>query len=188
MILLPDPNNKSLIKVFYHDSSTGVWFNQDEMYYANSKYKLNLFGNITNKHKIGEYFEFVFEYPDLNFSWKQKKNIKDTEIGDNSQTIGYVGNGPGCFGGIIKSEFTSDSLYDGSPPDKYNSWWFSVGAKNSFSEANKFPGMFVSSTNHALANKVTIWMRNNFYYLKNRSAGRYSIYKGIFFCNILLIS
>ena len=156
MILKPDPINKSFIKVFYHDSSTGVWFNKDEILYAKSNYKLNLFGNITEKYKINGYFEFIIDYGTAQISWKQAKNIKDTVATDTKQSIGFVDNGVSNFNGIMRSDVTDKALYDGMKTSGY--WWFCLGAlKNNYND-NSFPGIYSTSLR---VKKVTVWMRAN---------------------------
>lgn len=159
MHLEPFPTNKSLIKVFYHDSSNGDWFSIDELYYAKSSNKLNLLGNITDEYKINGYFEFIIDYGNIKISWKQKKNIKDTTSTDTSESIGYINNGVEHFGGLIRSDYPNNALYDGIHNSKR--WWFCVGAMDNTYSDYTFPGVFYSESNTIRTKTITVWMKIN---------------------------
>lgn len=159
MILTPDAVNKTLIKVFYHDSSAGVWFSSNELLYAKSQYKLNLIGNITDKYKIKGFFEFILDYGSTQVSWKQQKNIKDTTSSETSSSIGYVGNAGSYFSGMARSDYPNLALYDGVFTTGY--YWFCLGALQNAYNDNTFPGLYFSSTSYQLVKKVTLWMRVN---------------------------
>ena len=163
MVLKPDLINKSLIKVFYHDTTTGDWFKKDELYFAKSENKLNLLGNITDNHRIDGYYEFILDYGHTQISWKQKKNIKDTTKDDTRETIGFVSNGLYSFGGIVKSKASDNTLYDGMPKDVHPTYWhFSLGIlKKYYSDTNAAPGLWYSDSLITRETKMTLWMRAN---------------------------
>jgi hypothetical protein len=156
MVLKPDPVNKTLIKVFYHDSSAGVWFSEEERFYANSQYKLNLLGNITEKHKINGFYGFTLDYGSLQISWHQRKNIKDTTSSETSASLGAVVNNVQNFHGMARSDYGYYTLYDGMFTSGY--WWFCLGALDNVYKDNTFPGAYYSDSNSMLVNKVTLWL------------------------------
>lgn len=150
-------------KVFYHDLSTGIYFNDNEYYYANAPNKLNLLGNVTEKDKINGYFEFALEYEEYSmlFYWKQTKNIVETTASDTSTDLGYVGSIGKYFGGMAKSD-TSFCLYDALLPSiRSNNWWFALGAKTYWNSENKFPGpiFWYTDDQYVAVSKVALYIK-----------------------------
>ena len=144
-----DINGRLWLKVFYHYYNEGEEFKDSEILFANSKNKLNLIGNITNRYRINGYFEYAIEYEELNITyyWKQKKNIKDTNKRDNAHSIGYVKmSNSKLLGGVAVSNSVY-TLYDGIPSyDENNTlWWFCLGIKKNPNRNYQFPGPIIDA-------------------------------------------
>ena len=154
-------NNYAWVKVFYHDSSQEDWFSDSEALSVNSKNKFSILGNINEKHKIGQYFEFMIEYEETGTRviWKQKKNIKDTTTKDTSKTIGYVGNKFKYFGGLTRSDYSGDTVFDGVTTDIAKFWNFAIGAKQKYLKYNTFPGPTYDGVNSDLMTKVALYIK-----------------------------
>ena len=131
---------KRWLKIFYHDVTEGTKYyfqSDDEVLLSNTPQKFSILGLITPEFKIGEYYEFLLEYPGIDGynNWKQKLFPRDVEESLNTDS-GYtcaVSEGCSCswtgtyWKGLARSSFTSNTFLDGS----FNTghWWFAIGAK-----------------------------------------------------------
>ena len=98
--------------LFYHDTSTGKFFDDTTINFVNDEFRYSTIGGISQSYKVNGYFEYLLEYPDEPHynRWKQRINLKDTTNMQTSEDIGYKPihidfNGPGedgKFGGIAR--------------------------------------------------------------------------------------
>ena len=66
---------KTWIKVFYHNCEKGDWFNDSTIKLINTQTQFSIFGLLTPEFKIGNYYEFMIQYPSIPNhynNWKQR--------------------------------------------------------------------------------------------------------------------
>jgi len=153
------------LKVFYHDSSTGIYFSSlSDALSCNTSYKFSILGSIDGQYQINGKFEFLLEYPDVEGynRWKQTLNPKDNPESNGKQATGYEGisiSFPGRYwGGLVKSS-DPGTVFDGSAGNV--NWWFAIGCKSSSWKPKLFPGPAISYTELIPVSKVILWVRND---------------------------
>ena len=170
-------NNKNWLKIFYHNSSNGIYFNNlNETLNCNTEFKYSILYKINSSFKINGKFEFLLEYPELfpNYNhWTQVKNPLETfEIIDGNNDLGYepihIDWDAQYWGGLITSSRTSNTLLDGSVGNI--KWHYSIGAINK-DYYPKFPGPGI------YIHEVILWIRiPNFINSKNYQKFNFKIF------------
>ena len=137
--------DKTWIRIFYHDISTGrVFHSNEEANYTRkkSKYVFSVIKFIDEDFMIYNetnkkfYYEFYLEYPTLDnvtIHWLQEthplSNVPKTGI----VPLQVKGNG---FGGLVSSE-SDYTFIDGNVNS--TDWWYSIGSKVRY-QGNLMPG------------------------------------------------
>ena len=141
-------NNYKWVLIFHHNSSNRVLFkkeNKNEVLFSMDKNKYSILRKITEKHKIGEYYEFMLKYPQRNhyIIWKQKTN---PIYSPSNSDVGFElieKNTPDIsenFDGLALSSQPNHSYLDGMIAD--SSWFYSIGAYQSWGKSYCFPGPY----------------------------------------------
>ena len=91
-----DKDGISWLKVVYHNSTNGVFFNKEAneqlFIITTQKYSILKYFNKVNRYNLNEY-EFLLEYPNEEYIkgqfnwWKQTKNPTESSINDD---VGYT--------------------------------------------------------------------------------------------------
>ena len=147
------------LKIFYHNSSNGVYFNNsNDSIFIDTKQKYSILQKIDDSFKYNNKFEFLLEYPELSGynRWRQNINpINDIEKLGISPANGYepvqISWNLSIWGGLVKSIYTC-SLLDGSVGA--TTWWFSIGCYYGCWTGEKFPG-----PNSIEVTQVYLWIR-----------------------------
>ena len=126
--------NTLWLKIFHHKSFNNKYFkNSEEALKSNTSDLYSILYKINDSFKIGNYYEFLLEYPNHNGynRWKQIQNpLEIIEKNDELPVLGYTPinitwNGL-YWGGLVKSSYGS-SLLDGST-NAQNYWWYAIGS------------------------------------------------------------
>ena len=155
--------------IYYHNSETGLFFDNDSASFINNEYQYSIIGSITERFKHNGNFEYLLEYPEQNgFNrWKQKIHISDTNELQTPEDIGYTPvhidftqkyNNIG-FGGLSKSN-SIRTVFDGSPANGASSdnYWFAIGPKEKYYNKNQFPGPYYGEYADGVT-KCYLWIR-----------------------------
>ena len=151
--------NAKWLKVFYHNSSSKIFFlNSEEALNCNTFHKYSILNEINNNFLINNKFEFLLEYPELigYNRWVQSTN----PINQADSTIpGYNGihiDWPGLsWGGLARSS-SIYTLLDGNIG--LLNWYFAVGSYTYESAPNKFPGPVIN-TNYLYVSYCYLYIR-----------------------------
>ena len=145
-IVIKNQYGKYWLKIFYQNSVTCDWFTSDEEFLStNTEYKYSILGLIDENFKIGEYYEFLLQYPFEELSsgynnWKQKifpidiiqeNNSVDVNNGYFVDTSCHISWTNGNWKGLARSNRPGDAFVDGSYDWR---WWFTIGAKKPYEE------------------------------------------------------
>ena len=152
--------NKTWLKVFYHDSSQNEFFTEKEARYnIGNPNKFSLLQNMHHFAKEIHYYEFLLEYPDLKgcMHWKQKINpmeLTEASAVNHFECINCTWST--YFQGLFLSP-GSDTLLEG---DKRATgfWRFSIGAYRAWSGV-KFPGPSTGPSTGIDVTKAKLWLR-----------------------------
>jgi len=182
----------SWLKVFYHDSSTGSYFQSySEALSINLTKRYSIIGSIDERFKNNDKFEFLLEYPQYNKinRWKQTLNPKDNPEVEGMQAEGYeavnISFHGKSWGGLVKSSDSRTAL-DGSAGSL--SWYFSIGCYTSSWKPNLFPGPAIDSDTAYAVSEVYMWVRiDNTPYKSTYNAKKKSILSriGLFFAIVM---
>ena len=151
--------------IFYHDVSTEVVFDDETIIFSNDNYRYSILGAITDSYKIGNYYEYLLEYPGFEGynRWMQKIDINSTQINNTSLDIGYkevhIDFSSNWGGGLSRSYYQQYTFYDGSPGPVYNGYWFSIGCKVSkYLGKIQYPGLHYATGSDGVQ-KTILWIR-----------------------------
>ena len=157
------------ILVYFLNASELMFFDDDNILFSNLTSRYSVLGSLDDSYKNNGYFYFLLEYPELGdkkyIYWKQIMNPVHTELNDN---IGYVPikvpeftrNEKEDFKGLAKSADSSDTFFDGSPGDKYSSFYYSIGSKKSYRTDGKIPGPhYIVNNVETIVSLVYLWVR-----------------------------
>ena len=150
------------ILVFYHDSSTGEYFDDTiaqtcNVEYCDDLYRYSRLRDINELNKIYSNYEFYLDYPEVDkyIIWTQKITpLEGTETAserNNGFKLKYTHNAP-LFSGLMKSRQAYYAPIDGSIDPV--GFWYCIGAKKSYEE-----GKNTITGPEALVQKVYLWMR-----------------------------
>ena len=159
------------ILIFFHDSSTGKFYNDTTAYhYVNpdDPYMYSIIGDMRYKHRYRGSYEYLIEYPALSGynQWIQTIDIGSTSSDQTASDIGYkdlhIDFPHRDFYGISKSLSTKYTVFDGSPHlgNTNDNYWFSIGAKEGYSNETDFPGPQYAG-NYDGVQKCLLWLRAN---------------------------
>ena len=134
--------NALWVKVFYQNSSTGEYFNQNDIQSCNTKYKYSIMNKI-EEIKTGKTYEFMLEYPQIKGynRWTQTSSSTMTSEKVSNYTpidITWSGNN---WKGICKSN-NYNTYLDGSVGN--NDYWYSIGSYKNTGSFNGSNGKTVS--------------------------------------------
>ena len=173
----PYENSTSYRLIFFHNATKGKVFEKGEELFCrtNDFSKFSDLGVLSDKYKIGGYFEFVlqYNYPNKDKSvihWRQKANPIETESGQSE--VGYepinVSKGLFQFEGLAKSSQIENSeiaeascFLDGTLTiTSTSNWWYSVCAYRFYPNAssNTVPGFSYQSAK-VVATEAFLWVR-----------------------------
>ena len=131
--------------IFYHNAKGNVFFTRgsESLLFCNKTQQFSILGTLTNNYKINGYFEFLIEYPEINYliHWRQKKNpIKyDSNVGFVPLHVPY---NPSTFLGLALAKNCDDSTFlHGNVGG--GSWFFSIGCYTAWSGDGSFPGPYL---------------------------------------------
>ena len=158
--------NKRWLKIFYHNSTGGVWFkNEEEINFIEEPQRYSILGLVNKKLNLGGYYEFLLQYPEIEGynNWKQKTFLFTTEESGNSGYSCSPQQGLNCtwnemsWKGLFKST-RNTTFIDGSNGFY---WWYSIGSKTAFSSYDRFPGPAggTASVNGTTVTEVYLWIR-----------------------------
>ena len=152
-------NNFAWILVFYHNTTSGNYYNKNnnEVLHCKSKYKFSILGKL-NDFKMNDGFEFLLEYPELSGynHWYQSSNPVFSSTVDNYRNISISWNASSWYG-LAKSNEATATLIDGSP----TSWHYPIGVYYDWRERSKsLPGPYACSTRYQCEiHEVFLWTR-----------------------------
>ena len=191
--------NKKWLKIFYHDVTGGVYFdNEEEALFSNTPQKFSILGLITSDFKINNYYEFVLEYPGIEGYNHWKQSIFPRDVQESLETSsGFtcdVSEGCSCswtgtyWKGLERSTSTSYTFLDGS----FNTghWWFTIGAKTGHGGQIQYPGPASGSVGKGtLVFQVKLWIRCTHSLFNLNTSQNFSfIFKTHFFAFILFLN
>ena len=141
--------NKKWLKIFYHDVTGGVYFdNEEEALFSNTPQKFSILGLITSDFKINNYYEFVLEYPGIEGYNHWKQSIFPRDVQESLETSsGFtcdVSEGCSCswtgksWRGLSRSATPNYTFLDGSFHPQQ--WWFAIGARIGTDNGIAIPG------------------------------------------------
>ena len=149
------------LKLLYHNSSRGEYFNKENVYFHISKNTFSLLSLLDDDFRVGEdsVFEFILEYPEFKgeskgfYHWKQK--VTPLIFSDD---ISYVSLSEASFDGLSRSADNTKTLLDGNyVNNQTNNWWFSVGTYEEFGQ-KEIPGP-IYNNKYFWVSCVTLWIR-----------------------------
>ena len=155
---------KYWLKIFYHNSTNGNWFRDEEINEIYTEEKFSIFGLVKDL-KISDYYEFLLQYPSVEGynNWKQKVFPLDASQSDNDDVHYYVDDTlhiswPNFnFSGLSRSSTRDSAILDGCNDGH---WWFSIGAKKDYhtESVNTFPGPSTEEESYEVQ-EVYVWIR-----------------------------
>ena len=124
-------------KVFFHDYTNKACFTSEEeaLKCLDQEDKYSILYSL-NKYKFNDVFEFIIEYPSLNyyFRWNQTSNPCEEEEKEGKYTADgfnliHKGSDGKTFGGLVKTKIPSvkdtNTLLNGVPGNAF--WFYSIG-------------------------------------------------------------
>jgi len=147
----------SWMKVFYHDSTGGVFFiSEIEVKRSDSTNKYSILEQIDSKYLDNGKYEFLLEYPELTGynRWKQTNNPVDEIEQEGKNASGYIPISISWsniyWGGLVKSK-VPETYIEGSSQSQIHAW-YSIGCfSKQYSPQFPGPGIKVS--------RVILWVR-----------------------------
>ena len=145
-------NESKWLKIFYHNSTNGVFFkkeNPNEALYVNQTQKFSILKYLPRINRFDSDFEFILEYPEINetLHWRQSANPLTTyqnpehEIEYNYEAIDVPEDNV-LFKGLVRSHpqiwQSNSTLLFGVPENKL--WYNSIGAYHNWTLYDTFPG------------------------------------------------
>ena len=127
---------KLWLKVFAHkyNNTNDCFSNESEARHNIEENKFSILDEINESMRINGKYEFIIEYPNEYFHWRQSSNpLEETEIINKNAAEGFVslhnGTEMSKWGGLVKSSINISgvisSFLEGNPG---NDWWmFSIG-------------------------------------------------------------
>ena len=130
--------NALWLKVFYHNTTFGDYFNSanaDEVLNSHTNQKFSILGTIDSSFLIDKKYEFLYEVPGKRGynRWRQTNHPKDTNLSTTPEQNGFKPiklSWTKDFGSLKKCAYTYYCCATGE-----NSWWFTIGAKQRTSDA-----------------------------------------------------
>ena len=150
------------MKLLYHNSSRGEYFNKENVFFHISKNIFSLLSLLDDDFRVGEdsVFEFILEYPEFTdkvygfYRWQQK--ITPLIFSDD---IGYVSLSEATFDGLSRSADASATLLDGTySKNKTSNWWYAIGSYINYEDNNAIPGP-VYNNEYLRVSCVSLWIR-----------------------------
>ena len=152
--------------IYYLDTSSTVLFTEETVKYCeNDGLKYSILGSLNENDKINGYFHFLIKYEYQNSDptylyWLQSVNPIETTPGQSS--LGfiplYVPSYPNPFIGLAKSTQTTKTYLDGTS-DEEDTWWFSIGSYDHYTNGLTVPGANIGGKNNIGATKVYFYMQ-----------------------------
>ena len=169
--------------IFFHNSTGRVFFekNSSDLLFCNKSQQFSNLGILTNNYKTKGFFEFLIEYPEINFiiHWKQKKNPVKA-----SSNVGFVplrvDNNTAKFNGLALSSATSLTFLDGNIGS--GDWHYAIGSYESWGGSERFPGPLLYNEDNNFYGISLVYM-----YVRIKTSLSCKISKGISFKSSLMI-
>ena len=172
-------NGSLWVKVFYHYNPEGRnhFINESEAQHCiNDENKFSILSDIDDNFKIHGYYEFMIEYPELEYAynrWQQSNNpIYEDECYNSTEclktaagfkaieTKAYSGN----WGGLVKTKYfnfgyykSAPSLLNGTPG--HIDWYFAIGQYNNSAWTYNAKSYSNIPSNEKPVDTVLLWLR-----------------------------
>ena len=155
--------------IFFHDASTKVLFHKgvDELFVKSEDgKKYSILGTLSNKDKHSSYFEFLLEYPTIQYTihWKQRLNpittpstVTDTGFVPIRVPYLYV-----PFKGLARSADENKTFLDGSPGATTYTWWCAIASYRNYPGSNDIPGPRPTEDYYKGVPNVFLWLCTGF--------------------------
>ena len=158
------------LKIFYHNSSTKVFFNKskNEHLSSNSEEKYSILGALESIHRFDNSFEFLLEYPELQGynRWIQTVNPLGIKNPTTRESLGYesINETWSCnYCGGFTLSINQNTFICGAIGHSSH-WVFAIGSFSNYGTDNTFPGPTINDENGNATNThkisyVYLWIR-----------------------------
>ena len=177
-------NNTKWLKIFYHNSTEGVFFNiynRSEALFINTTYKYSILKYLPyiNKYE-STWYEFLLEYPERSetYQWRQSSSPLTVYQNPGSSSLHYeyepidIPEWDDVFHGLVRSNpngYQKDcTLLTGSP--NHTVWYYAIGSFQNWTLYNAFPGPASISETSGIPvakyfiHEAILWIRVKEYY------------------------
>ena len=156
-------NGTKWLLLFFHDFSKVGFLSQSDAKecYKYEEGKYSILSHLNEKDRYEQYFEFMIEYPDLDYIWWKQKYNPITQEEKSTDTlesldVHFKHNPYVYFKGLLKSSNQGQSFLDGDA-HQLSDYWYSIGTISWV--LSPIPGPYISDNDRRTVDCVWLWLR-----------------------------